>query len=102
MAVFSLSFSSAGKGQLLTGIFLKQLVIVLVNLQEVAGSKRFLELLLEAVNFTSYRLIRRTLNGNDNFTNHSITAAYLNQSTPVVTSGYWKLTLCTVSDSVPS
>jgi len=32
-----------------------------VNLQEVAGGKKFLELLLEAVNFTGYRLIRRTL-----------------------------------------
>ena len=36
--VFSLSFSSAGKGQFLTGIFLKQ-HIVLANLQEVAGRK---------------------------------------------------------------
>ena len=33
----------------------------LVNLQEVAGGKKFLELLLEAVNFTGYHLIRRTL-----------------------------------------
>jgi len=32
-----------------------------VNLQEVAGGKKFLELLLEAVNFTGYRLIRRSL-----------------------------------------
>jgi len=32
-----------------------------VNLQEVAGGKKFLELSLEAVNFTGYRLIRRTL-----------------------------------------
>jgi len=32
-----------------------------VNLQEVAGGKKFLELLLEAANFTGYRLIRRTL-----------------------------------------
>jgi len=32
-----------------------------VNFQQVAGGKKFLELLLEAVNFTSYRLIRRTL-----------------------------------------
>ena len=32
-----------------------------MNLQEVAGGKKFLELLLEAVNFTAYRLIRRTL-----------------------------------------
>ena len=32
-----------------------------MNLQEVAGGKKFLELLLEAVNFTGYRLIRRTL-----------------------------------------
>ena len=32
-----------------------------MNLQEVAGGKKFLELLLEVVNFTSYCLIRRTL-----------------------------------------
>jgi len=32
-----------------------------VNLQQVAGGKKFLELSLEAVNFTGYRLIRRTL-----------------------------------------
>jgi len=33
-----------------------------VNLQKVAGGKKFLELLLEAVNFTrGYRMIRRTL-----------------------------------------
>ena len=32
-----------------------------MNLKEVAGSKKFLELLLEAVHFTGYRLIRRTL-----------------------------------------
>jgi len=32
-----------------------------VNLQEVEGGKKFLELSLEAVNFTGYRLIRRTL-----------------------------------------
>ena len=32
-----------------------------MNLQKVAGGKKFLELLLEAVNFTSYGLIRRTL-----------------------------------------
>ena len=31
-----------------------------MNLQEVAGGKKFLELSLEAVNFTGYRLIRRT------------------------------------------
>ena len=35
--------------------------MVLVNLQEVAGGKKFLELLLVAVNFTGYRLIRKTL-----------------------------------------
>ena len=35
--------------------------MLLVNLQEVAGGKKFLELLLEEVNFTGYRLIRRTL-----------------------------------------
>ena len=35
--------------------------IVLVNLQEVARSKKFLELLLQVVNFTGYRLIRRPL-----------------------------------------
>ena len=60
-SVFSLSFSSAGKGQFLTGSFLKQLIWFLVNLQEVAGGKNYFLLLLEAVNFTSYRLIRRTL-----------------------------------------
>jgi len=50
--VFSLSFSSAGKGQFLTGIF-KTTYIVLVNHQEVAGSKKCCLLLLdfEAVNF---------------------------------------------------
>jgi len=32
-----------------------------VNLQKVAGRKKFLELLLEAVNFTGSHLIRRTL-----------------------------------------
>ena len=32
-----------------------------MNLQEVADGKKFLELLLEAVNFTGYRQIRRTL-----------------------------------------
>ena len=32
-----------------------------MNLQGVAGSKKFLKLLLEAANFTVYRLIRRTL-----------------------------------------
>ena len=32
-----------------------------MNLQKVAGGKKFLELVLEAVNFTGYRLIRRTL-----------------------------------------
>ena len=32
-----------------------------MNLQKVAGGKKFLELLLEVVNFTGYRLIRRTL-----------------------------------------
>jgi len=38
-----------------------------VNLQEVAGGKKFLELLLEAVNFMGYRLIRRTpTKGNPN------------------------------------
>jgi len=42
-------------------VFFKTIYIVLVNLQQVAGGKKFLELLLEAVNFTSYRLIRRTL-----------------------------------------
>jgi len=58
--VFSLSFSSAGKRQFLTGIF-KTTYIVSVNLQEVAGGKKFLELLLEAVNFSDYHLISRTL-----------------------------------------
>ena len=48
--VFSLGFRSAGKGQLLTGIFFKNL-IALVNLQEVAGGKKFFKLLLEALNF---------------------------------------------------
>ena len=42
-------------------VFFKTTYIVLVNLQKVAGGKKFLELLLEAVNFTGYRLIRRTL-----------------------------------------
>jgi len=42
-------------------VFFKTTYIVLVNLQEVAGGKKFSELLLEAVNFTGYRLIRRTL-----------------------------------------
>ena len=42
-------------------VFFKTTYIVLVNLQKVAGVKKFLELLLEAVNFTSYHLIRRTL-----------------------------------------
>ena len=61
-AVSFLSFSSVCKGQFLTGInFFKQSYIVLVNLQEVAGGKKFLELLLEAINFTSYCLIRITL-----------------------------------------
>ena len=32
-----------------------------MNLQKVAGGKKFLELVLEAVNFTGYRLIRRIL-----------------------------------------
>ena len=32
-----------------------------MNLQEVAGGKKFLKLLLEAVNFTGYHLIMRTL-----------------------------------------
>ena len=35
--------------------------MVLVNHQEVAGGKNCCLLLLEAVNFTGYRLIRRTL-----------------------------------------
>ena len=60
MSVFSLRFSSAGKGQFLTSIF-KTTYVVLVNLQEVAGPKNCCLLLLEAVNFTSYHLIRRTL-----------------------------------------
>ena len=59
-SVFSLCFSSAGKGQFLIGIF-KTTYIVLVNLQEVAGGKKFLKLLLGAVKFTGYRLIWRTL-----------------------------------------
>ena len=42
-------------------VFFKTTYIVLVTLQEVAGGTKFLELLLEAVNFTGYRLIRRTL-----------------------------------------
>ena len=55
-AVSFLSFSSVCKGQFLTGInFFKQSYIVLVNLQEVAGGKKFLELLLEA-NYKFYRL----------------------------------------------
>ena len=37
-----------------------------MNLQEVAGVKKFLELLLEAVNFTGYRLIRRTVPEEEN------------------------------------
>ena len=60
-ALLSLSLSSsAGKGRFLASFF-KTTYIVLVNLQKVAGSKKFLELLLEAVNFTGYCLIRRTL-----------------------------------------
>ena len=42
-------------------VFFKTTYIVLVNLQEVAGGKNRLLLLLEAVNFTGYGLIRRTL-----------------------------------------
>ena len=42
-------------------VFLKTTYKVLVNLQKVAGGKKFLELLFEAVNFTGYGLIRRTL-----------------------------------------
>jgi len=42
-------------------VLFKTTCIVLVNLQKVAGGKKFLELLLGAVNFTGYRLIRRTL-----------------------------------------
>ena len=42
-------------------VFFKTTYIVLGNLQKVAGGKKFLELLLEAVNFTDHRLIRRTL-----------------------------------------
>ena len=42
-------------------VFFKTTYVVLVNLQKVAGGKKFLELLLEVVNFTGYRLIRRTL-----------------------------------------
>ena len=35
-----------------------------MNLQEVAGGKKFLELLLGVKNFTGYRLIRRTMQQN--------------------------------------
>ena len=42
-------------------VFFKTTCIVLGNLQKVAGGKKFLELLLEMVNFTGYRLIRITL-----------------------------------------
>ena len=42
-------------------VFFKTTCIVWVNLQEVAGGKNRLLLLLEAVKFTGYRLIRRTL-----------------------------------------
>jgi len=42
-------------------VFFKTSYIILVNLQKVAGGKKFLELLLEAVNFIGYRLIWRTL-----------------------------------------
>ena len=42
-------------------VFFKTTYIVLVNLQQVASGKKFLELSLEAVNFTGCRLIRRTL-----------------------------------------
>ena len=63
-----LSLRSAGKGQFLTGIF-KTTYIVLVNLQEVAGGKNCCLLLLEVVNFTGYRLIRRTLIIQPNFEN---------------------------------
>ena len=58
--VFSLSLSSAGKEQFWR-VFFKTTYIVLVNRQEVAGGKNYCLLLLEAVNFTGYRLIRRTL-----------------------------------------
>ena len=45
--VFSLSFSLAAKGQFLTGInFFKQVNVVLVNHQEVAGGKNCCLLLL--------------------------------------------------------
>ena len=59
--VFSLSFSSAGIRDNSWMVFFKTTYIVLVNLQEVAGGKNRLLLLLEAVNFTGYGLIRRTL-----------------------------------------
>ena len=53
LEVFSLSFSSAGKDQFLTGInFFKTTYTVLANHQEVAGGKNCCLLLLEAVNFT--------------------------------------------------
>ena len=61
--MFSQSFSSAGKGQF--RYFLKTTYRVRVNLQEVAGGKKFSELLPDAINFTGYRLIRRTLNNDD-------------------------------------
>ena len=57
------------------------MTIVLVNLQEVAGGKKFLELLLEAVNITGYRLIRRTLTGHEN---QPIT-------TPLIPDGYYEI-----------
>ena len=52
-SMVSLSFSSAGKGQFLSGIY-----VVLVNLEEVAGSKNCC---FRQENFTGYHLIRRTL-----------------------------------------
>ena len=61
VAVFSLSLRSAGIGDNSWPVFFKTTYIVLVNLQEVAGGKNRLLLLLEAVNFTRYRLIRRPL-----------------------------------------
>ena len=52
--VFSLSFSSAGKGQFLTGIFKNNLY----SFSKPSRGCRRLELLLEAVNFRGYRLIK--------------------------------------------
>ena len=48
-------------------LFFKTTYIVLVNHQEVTGGKNCCLLLLEAVNITGYRLIRRTLLSSDQY-----------------------------------